>query len=84
MDTNNIPVVTLSTQDDAKLLQQLKSGFKGKIQWDKCLLKVTLEVQSQYLDCLIDPSFQGARDFLCYHLRIFSAKGGNKILQHQQ
>ena len=63
MDTNNIPVVTLLTQDNAKLLQQLKSGFKGRIQWDKCLLKVTLEVQSQYLDCLIDPSFQGARDF---------------------
>ena len=26
-----VPVVTLSTQDNAKLLQQLKSGFKRKI-----------------------------------------------------
>ena len=24
-----VPVVTLSTQDNAKLVQQLKSGFKG-------------------------------------------------------
>ena len=26
-----VPIVTLSTQDNAKLLQQLKSGFKGII-----------------------------------------------------
>ena len=30
------PVVTLSTQDNAKLLQQLKSGFKRIINWSKC------------------------------------------------
>ena len=30
-----IPVVTLSTQDNAKLLQQFKSGFKRKINWNK-------------------------------------------------
>ena len=29
--TANVPVVTLSTQYNAKLLQQLKSGFKKKI-----------------------------------------------------
>ena len=28
-----VPVVTLSTQDNAKLLQQLKSAFKGVINW---------------------------------------------------
>ena len=30
-----VPVVTLSTQDNAKLLQQLKSGFKRVIKWNK-------------------------------------------------
>ena len=30
-----VPVVTLSTQDKAKLLQQLKSGFKRTINWNK-------------------------------------------------
>ena len=30
-----IPVVTLSTEDNAKLLQQLKSGFKRTISWNK-------------------------------------------------
>ena len=30
-----VPVVKLSTQDNAKLLQQLKSGFKRTINWNK-------------------------------------------------
>ena len=30
-----VPVVTLSTQDNAKLFQQLKSGFKRTINWNK-------------------------------------------------
>ena len=30
-----VPVVTLSAQDYAKLLQQLKTGFKRTINWNK-------------------------------------------------
>ena len=30
-----VPAVTLSRQDNAKLLQQLKSGFKRTINWNK-------------------------------------------------
>ena len=30
-----VPNVTLSTQDNAKLLQQLKLGFKRAINWNK-------------------------------------------------
>ena len=30
-----VPFVTLSTQDNATLLQQLKSGFKRTINWNK-------------------------------------------------
>ena len=54
-----VPVVTLSTQDDAKLLQQLKSGFKRTINWNKYLSKVTIQAPCKYLGYLIDPSFQG-------------------------
>ena len=58
-DTNlYISVVTLSIQDNAKLLQQLKSAFKGTINWNKNQLKVTIERQKQYLDYLINPVFQ--------------------------
>ena len=37
-----VPVVTLSTQDYAKLLSQLKSGFKRAISWNKYLSKPEL------------------------------------------
>ena len=36
-DTNlYVPVVAVSAQDNAKLLEQLKSGFKRTITWNKC------------------------------------------------
>ena len=34
-----VPIVTLSTQENIKLLQQLKSGFKRVINWTKYLSK---------------------------------------------
>ena len=37
-----VPVVTLSTHDNFKLLQQLKSGFKRIISWNKYLSKPEL------------------------------------------
>ena len=54
-----IPVVTLSTQDNAKLLPQLKSGFKRTVSWNKFLAKLELSAQNANLNNLIEPSFQG-------------------------
>ena len=54
-----VPVVTLSTQDNAKLLQQLKSGFKRTINWNKYQSDPKTYTQNQYLNHLVDPSFQG-------------------------
>ena len=55
-----VPVVTISTQDSAKLLQQLKSGFKRIVNWNKYQVEISkTERQIQYLDFLINPSFQG-------------------------
>ena len=54
-----VPVVTLSTEDNAKLLQQLKSGFKRTINWKKYQSKGTIQAQSTYLDYLIDPVLEG-------------------------
>ena len=58
--TLHVPVVTLSTQDNAKLLPQLKSGFKRTISWNKYLAKPELLAQNPNLNHLIEPSFQGA------------------------
>ena len=54
-----IPAVTLSTKDNEKLLQQLKSGFKKAISWTKYESCIKTFAQNRYLNYLIKPSFQG-------------------------
>ena len=54
-----VPVVTLSTQDNGKLLEQLKSGFKRVINWNKYLSRPELLAQNPNLNYLIEPRFQG-------------------------
>ena len=54
-----VPVVTLSTKDNEKLLQQLKSGFKTIISWNKYESSIKTFAQNRYLNYLINPSFQG-------------------------
>ena len=54
-----VSVVTLSTQYIAKLLPQLKSGFKGIIGWNKYLAKPHLLARNRNLNRFIKPNFQG-------------------------
>ena len=54
-----IPVVTLSTQENTKLLQQLKSGLKRIINWNKYLSKPESFRRNATLNYLFEPSFQG-------------------------
>ena len=54
-----VPVVTLSTQENTKFLQQLKSGFKRVINCNKCLSKPELLAQNPNLNHLVEPRFQG-------------------------
>ena len=58
-----VPVVTLSTQENTKFLQHLKSGFKRVINWNKYLLKPELLAQNPNLNHLVEPSFQGVNRF---------------------
>ena len=54
-----VSVVTLSTEDNSKLLQQLKSGFKTTVNWNKYLSKSELLGQEPNLNHLVEPSFEG-------------------------
>ena len=54
-----VPVVTSSTQDNAKLLPQFESGFKRTIGWNKYFAKPELLAQNANLNYLIEASFQG-------------------------
>ena len=52
-----VPVVTLSKEDDIKLLEQLKSGFKKTIKWNKYRSQMTIQPKNNNLNYLIDPTF---------------------------
>ena len=54
-----VPVVTLSTQENTKFLQQLESGFKRVINWNKYFSKPELIRRNPNLNYLVEPSFQG-------------------------
>ena len=51
--------MTLSTQENTKFLQQLKSSFKRVINWNKYLSKPELLAQNQNLNHLVESSLQG-------------------------
>ena len=52
-----VPVVTLSKENDIKLLEQLKSGFKKTIKWNKYGWQMTIQPQNNNLNYLIDSTF---------------------------
>ena len=49
-----VPVVTLSTENDKKLLEQLRTGFKRTIKWNKYRSEMTNQTKNNNL---IDPAF---------------------------
>ena len=73
-----VPVVTLSTQDNAKLLPQLKSGFKRTISWNEYLAKPELLARNQNLNHLIEPTFQGINRFFVLAFENDDQKISNK------
>ena len=52
-----IPVVTLSKDDEIKLLTNLKSGFTREIEWNKYRSQMTTEGINNNLNILVDPTF---------------------------
>ena len=62
---------------DAKLLQQLKSGFKKTINWNKYQSSIKTYAQNRYLNHLVNPSFQGVNrlfvlSFCFFFLKLFT------------
>ena len=52
-----VPVVTLSKENDIKLLEQLKLGFKRTIKWNKYRSQMSIQPQNNNLNYLIGPTF---------------------------
>ena len=45
-----VPVLTLSKENDKKLLEQLISGFKRTVMWNKCRSQMTVQPQNNNLN----------------------------------
>ena len=73
-----VPIVTLSIQDNAKLLSQLKSGFERKISWNKYLAEPGLLARNQNLNYLIEPSFQGKNRLFVWAFENGAQRTSNK------
>ena len=52
-----VSVVTLSTKDDNKLLEQLKLGFKRSIRWNRYRSEMPNQSKTNNLNYLMDPTF---------------------------
>ena len=52
-----VPVVTLSDENDNKLLEQLKSGFRRSIKWNKYMSQMSNQNKNNNLNYLIDTTF---------------------------
>ena len=52
-----VPVLTLSKENDIKLLKQLKTGFTRTIKWNKYRSQWTIISQNNNLNYLIHPTF---------------------------
>ena len=79
-----VPVVTLSTQDNAKLLQQLKSGFKKTINWNKYESEPKIFTKNRYLNHLINPSFQGVNRLFVYLLKMKMGENHTQLIIFQK
>ena len=67
-----VPVVSLSKENNIKLLEQLKSGFKRTIKWNKYRSQMTIQPQNNNLNYLIDPTFTNVN-----RLFVLSFSGNN-------
>ena len=52
-----MPVVTLSKENNIKLLEKLKSGFKKTVKWNKYRSQLSIQNNNNNLNYLIDPTF---------------------------
>ena len=75
--------MTLSTQDRENLLEQLKSGFKRTINWNKYQSKATTQMWNPYLDYLSDLIFQGVNGLFVLSFENNSDRTGHRIFSFE-
>ena len=66
-------------KNDIKLLEQLKSGFKRTIKWNKYRSQMTVQPKNNNLNYLIDPTFTNNRLFVLSFQRIAGENNATKL-----
>ena len=64
-----VPVVTLSTENDKKLLEQLRTGFKRTIKWNKYRSEMTNQTKNNNLNYWIDPTYIKVNGFFVWSFK---------------
>ena len=76
-----VPVVTLSKENDTKLLEQLKLWFERTMKWNKYRSQMTIQSKNNNLNYLTDPTFTNfnrlfvlpfTRNDTCNYRNVFS------------
>ena len=75
-----VPVVTLSKENDTKLLEQLKTGFKRTIKWNKYRSQMSIQNNNNNLDYLINPTFTNVNRLFVLSFEIIEENNVKKRL----
>ena len=67
-----IPVVTLAAENDNKVFEQIKTGFKRTIKWNKYRSEMSNQTEKNNFNYLVDPTFTNVN-------RLFVLPFENKI-----
>ena len=67
-----VPVVTLSINNNMKVSEKIKQGFKRTISWNKYRSEITTQPKNNNLDYLINPTVRNLN-----RLFVFSFRNGN-------
>ena len=70
------PVVTLTVNENIKLLEYISQGFKRTISWKKYRSEITTKPKNNNLDYLIDPTFSNSEIFFLNSRFIFGLMFG--------
>ena len=78
-----VPVVTLSKDDEIKLLTNLKSGFKREIIWNKYRSQMTTEEVNNNLNILVDPTFTNVSRLFALAYKV-EVDDDNNVIDNRQ
>ena len=65
-----VPIVTLSAEDNAKLLKLFSEGFERPVYWNKYkvisnkIVEIAANNEEKHIRKLLDSSYQGVKDYL--------------------